>query len=111
MSRRLHLCISAAEPPTNLTAVQSAPSSIQVSWNAPASDRNNIIAYVIFYNSTDGGNETVDVGADATDHTRNDLENGTTYNISILAVGPLPSTLVGPVNVTLISECIAVMHT
>ena len=106
MSRRLHLCIFAAEPPTNLTAVQSASSSsIQVSWNAPASDRNNVIAYVIFYNSTDGSeNKTVDVAADATDHTLNDLANGTIYNISILAVGPLPSALVGPVSVTLIGE-------
>ena len=88
-----------ANPPTGLVAVQSALTSIQVSWTAPASGGASRTGYRIF-NQTGGSEENVDVGPTATSHTLTGLQSGATYSISIVALSStLPSTVVGPVTV------------
>ena len=78
----LHFC-SVTSAPTDLTAVQSGPTSILVSWS-PSSDATG---YRIHYNSSGGhsGSETVSGGS--TDHyQRTGLHNGDNYTISIVAI-------------------------
>ena len=90
-----------ANPPTGLTAVQSGPTSILVSWTAPASGGANVTGYRIF-NQTGGSVQSVDVEPTATSHTLTDLQSGATYNISIVTLSStFPSTVVGPVTVTI----------
>ena len=73
----------AASPPADVTAVQSGPTSILVSWG-PSGDATG---YMIQYVSTGGhsGNETVD-GNDTTSWLLTGLQNGETYTISIVAI-------------------------
>ena len=90
--------IVAANPPTNLNAVQVNPTSIRVSWTAPASGA-TVMGYHIFW--IHGNNQnSAGVGASATDHTITILQpqsSGLTYSFTIVALSShLPSTVVGP---------------
>ena len=91
----------AADAPTGLMAVEASPTSIQVSWTAPASGGASRTGYRISY-QTGGSVQSVDVGAAATSQTLIGLQSGATYSISIVTLSStLPSTAVGPETVTL----------
>ena len=82
-------------------AVQLNITALQVSWSAPASGA-IVTGYVIYYETTGGSEQSVTVGAAATEYTLTGLMIGESYNISIVALsGQLPSILTGPVSVTL----------
>ena len=74
---------------------------IQVSWSAPASGA-TVTGYVIYYETTGGSEQSVTVGAAATEYTLTGLTIGRMYDISIVALSAqLPSILTDPVSVTL----------
>ena len=71
-----------ASAPTNLTAVQEGPTSIQVSWTPPT-PLGDTTGYRIYYSG--GSNGSVDVSGGSTDsHLLADLQIGASYNISIV---------------------------
>ena len=86
----------AANPPTNLNAVRVDPTSIQVSWTAPASGA-TVMGYRIYY--YDGTNmSSVEVSANATGHNLAipHPQSRLRYSIAIVALSfHLPSTMVG----------------
>ena len=70
-------------PPGNVTAVQTGPTSILVSWS-PSIDANG---YRIDYDSSGGDSGSVTVSGGSTDsETLTGLQNGDTYTISIVAI-------------------------
>ena len=77
--------------PSDVTAVQSGPTSILVSWS-PSSDATG---YTIDYDSIGGDNGSVVTSGGSTNpltHTLMDLQNGDTYTICIVATSlVLPS--------------------
>ena len=82
-------------PPSGLMAVQDSLTSILVSWTAPASGGASRTGYRISYQTGGGSEQSVDVGAAATNQTLTGLQSGATYNISIVAVsGSCSSTVV-----------------
>ena len=82
-------------------AVQLSITAVQVSWSAPASGA-TVTGYVIYSVTTGGSEQSVTVGAAATEYILTGLMNGRTYSISIVALSAqLPSILSGPVAVTL----------
>ena len=93
--------IAEANPPSNLSAVRVGPTSIRVSWTAPASGA-TVMGYRIYYSEgTNQGSE--DAGASATDLTITipQPQSSLTYSITIVALSThLPSTVVGPAMVT-----------
>ena len=71
-----------ASAPTNLMAVQEGLTSIQVCWTPPTPLRDTT-GYRIYY--SDGSSGSVDVSGGSTDnHLLTGLQNGTSYNISIV---------------------------
>ena len=89
--------------PQDLSAVQRniTEVQVQVSWSAPASGA-TVTGYVIYYETTGGSEQSVTVGAAASEYTLTGLTIGQTYIISIVALsGQLPSIRTGPVSVTL----------
>jgi len=97
------LTVVEANPPTMTSAVRVSPTSIRVSWTAPAPGV-TVMGYRIFW--TDGNNmNSVGVGASATDHTitiPQPQSSSLTYSFTIVALSShLPSTVVGPASVTL----------
>ena len=74
----------ALPPPSGVTAIQTGPTSITVTWTPPT-PLDGITGYIIYYTSgSDSG--SVDVSGGSTDmKTLTGLQNGDTYNISILA--------------------------
>ena len=71
-------------PPSNVTAVQSGPTSIIVSWS-PSSEATG---YRIDYDSVGGDNGSVYISSNSTDtlmYTLMNLQNGYDYTISIIA--------------------------
>ena len=86
--------LQGASPPTDLTAVQTVPTSIYVSWTPPT-PLGDITGYIIYYtndDNTDSDSVVIDGGSTVT-HTLSDLQNGDTYTISIVATSSsdLPS--------------------
>ena len=72
-----------ASAPTNLTAAHEGPTSIRVCWTPP-NPLGDTTGYRIYYNSG-GSCGREDVRGGSTDnHLLTDLENGTSYNISIV---------------------------
>ena len=101
----LHCIPTDANPPTDLTAVQASPTSILVSWTAPASGDANVNGYRISYQTGGGSVQSANASADATNHTLTGLQSGATYSISIVALSStLPSTVVGPATVIIEGE-------
>ena len=73
-------------PPSGVTAVQTGPTSIIVSWS-PSSDATG---YRIDYESSGGDSGSVTVSGGSTDReTLTGLQNGDTYTISIVATSEL----------------------
>ena len=97
-----HILFAEASPPTIFNAIRVDPTSIRVSWTAPASGA-TVMGYRIYY--SDGSNQrSQDAGASATDLTITIVQpqSSLTYSISIVALSThLPSTVVGPAMVTL----------
>ena len=76
---------TAPGPPTGVTAVQSGPTSVNVSWTAPTSG-GPVSRYDIYYvangvPSTRGGSTT------STSYVLTNLQVGIQYSISVIAVG------------------------
>ncbi|KAL5486528.1 hypothetical protein EMCRGX_G019020 [Ephydatia muelleri] len=77
-------------PPTGVTAVQSGPTSVSVSWTAPISG-GPVTRYDIYY-VTNGGPSTSGGSTNSTSYVLTSLQVGVQYNISVIAVGTsLPS--------------------
>ena len=76
--------LSGPQPPTDVTAVQTGPTSITVTWTHP-SPLDGITGYTISYNGGgSSGSETVG-GGDTNSYILTGLTNGQTYTISIVA--------------------------
>eukprot|EP00731_Ephydatia_muelleri_P019059 Em0011g1099a len=96
-------------PPTGVTAVQSGPTSVSVSWTAPTSG-GPVTKYDIYY-VTNGGPSTNGSSTTSTSYNLTNLQVGVQYNISVIAVGTsLPSqsanvtrTLI-PLNITKVTS-------
>ena len=89
-------------PPSGVTAVRAGPTSILVSWNLSS----NANGYIIDYRaSCSGKHDRVDVtGSSKNNHTLTGLQNGDTYNVSIVAISdgfPSESVIATPVTYTL----------
>ena len=81
----MYLYTGPPAPPTGVTAVQSGPTSVSVSWTAPTSG-GPVSRYDIYYvangvPSTRGGSTT------STSYVLTNLQVGVQYNISVIAVG------------------------
>ena len=88
MSCVTHLVL-VATPPTDLTAVQSGPTSIRVSWTPPT-PLGDTTGYIIYYTNDDNtDNVTINGGSITEQHTLMNLQNGNTYTISIVATSSL----------------------
>ena len=89
------ISVLVASPPTNLTAVQTGPTSIDVSWTPPT-PLGDTTGYIIYYTNDDSGSVNVTIDNSSTvAHTLTDLQNGETYTISIIATSQhLPSETV-----------------
>ena len=94
------MLITAANPPWILSAIQLNITAVQVSWSAPASGA-TVTGYVIYYETTGGSEQSVTVGAAATEYTLTGLMIGQMYNVSIVALSAqLPSIATNSVEVT-----------
>ena len=85
-----------ASPPSDVTAVQTGPTSIIVTWTPP-SPLGDTTGYRIPYTGRGGSSDSVDVdGGNTNSHTLMGLTNGDTYTISIVGTSSLgfPSTTV-----------------
>ena len=100
----LHI-VTGASPPTNLSAEPTSPTSIRVSWTPPASGA-TVVGYRIYYHAEGSqdnptNHSSVDVGASAAQHALS-LQGGVLYTITLVTMSQyLPSTVTGPVTVTL----------
>eukprot|EP00731_Ephydatia_muelleri_P019044 Em0011g1084a len=78
------------DPPTGVTAVQSGPTSVSVSWTAPTSG-GPVTRYDIYY-VANGGPSTSGGSTNSTSYNLTNLLLGVQSNISVIAVGTsLPS--------------------
>ena len=82
----MYLYTAPPGPPTGVTAVQSGPTSVNVSWTEPTSG-GPVSRYDIYYvangvPSTSGGSTT------STYYALTKLQAGVQYNISVIAMGP-----------------------
>ena len=85
--------LSGPQPPTGVTAVQTGPTSIIVTWTPP-DPLDGITGYTISFTGGSSGSEPVSGGNTMT-HTLTGLTNGQTYTISIVATSSgLSSALV-----------------
>ena len=83
-----------ATPPTDLTAVQTGPTIIDVSWTSPT-PLDDTTGYIIYYTNDDNTDSVVIDGGSTDEYTLTNLQNGETYTISIIATSSdLPSVSV-----------------
>ena len=86
----MYLYTAPPGPPTGVTAVQSGPTSVSVSWTAPTSG-GPVTRYDIYY-VANGGPSTSGGSTTSTSYVLTNLQVGVQYNISVIAVGTyLPS--------------------
>ena len=86
----MYLYTAPPGPPTGVTAVQSGPTSVSVSWTAPTSG-GPVTRYDIYY-VANGGPSTSGGSTNSTSYVLTNLQDGVQYNISVIAVGTsLPS--------------------
>ena len=86
----MYLYTAPPGPPTGVTAVQSGPTSVSVSWTAPTSG-GPVTRYDIYY-VVNGGPSTSGFSTNSTSCVLTNLQVGVQYNISVIAVGTsLPS--------------------
>ena len=78
---------TAIQPPTNVRATVLTPRSVEVTWTISSSP--NVTSYIISYTTTasytSGGSERVNQQT-TTRGTLNNLEEGTTYTITVQAI-------------------------
>ena len=85
-----HLYTAPPDPPTGVTAVQSGPTSVSVSWTAPTSG-GPVTRYDIYY-VANGGPSTSGGSTTSVSYVLTNLQVGVQYNMSVVAVGShLPS--------------------
>ena len=87
----MYLYTAPPGPPTGVTAVQSGPTSVNVSWTAPTSG-GPVTRYDIYYvanggPSSSGGSSTSGGSTNSTSYVLTNLPAGFQYNISVIAVG------------------------
>ena len=86
----MYLYTAPPGPPTGVTAVQSGPTSVSVSWTAPTSG-GPVTRYDIYYVAF-GGPSTSGGSTNSTLYDLTKLQVWVQYNISVIAVGTsLPS--------------------
>ena len=86
----MYLYTAPPDPPTGVTAVQSVPTSVSVSWTAPISG-GPVTRYDIYY-VANGGPSTSGGSTTSISYVLTNLQVGVQYNISVIAVGTsLPS--------------------
>ena len=86
----MYLYTAPPGPPTGVTAVQSGPTSVSVSWTAPTSG-GPVTRYDIYY-VANGGPSTSGGSTNSTSYVLTNLQVGVQYNMSVIAVGTsLPS--------------------
>ena len=95
--------VTGASPPTDLSAQPASPTSIRISWTPPVPEI-TVAGYIINYQAEGDQdspikNGSVDIFANATQHTLSDLQEGLWYTITMVAKSR--STVAGPVRVTL----------
>ena len=74
-----------ASLPSDVTAVQTGPTSIRVTWTPPSPLGDDTTGYRISYTGGGGSSGSVDVdGGNTNSHTLMGLTNGETYTISIV---------------------------
>ena len=104
----MYLYTAPPGPPTGVTAVQSGPTSVSVSWTAPTSG-GPVTRYDIYY-VANGGPSTRGGSTISTSYFLTKLQVGVQYNISVIAVGTSLPSLSANVILTL-SECyLKVIH-
>ena len=81
----MYLYTAPPGPPTGVTAVQSGPTSVSVSWTAPTSG-GPVTRYDIYY-VANGGPSTSGGSTNSTSYVLTNLQVGVQYNISVIAVG------------------------
>ena len=81
-------CCPVDGPPTNVNAVTLSPRSIEVTWDPPVANVDDVTGYVISYDGVEifagDGSETVDQSTTST--TINGLEEFISYDITIQAM-------------------------
>ena len=86
----MYLYTAPPGPPTGVTAVQSGPTSVSISWTAPTSG-GPVTRYDIYY-VANGGPSTSGGSTTSTSYILTNFQVGVQYNISVIAVGTsLPS--------------------
>ena len=86
----MYLYTAPPGPPTGVTAVQSGPTSVRVSWTAPTSG-GPVARYDIYYVANEGPS-TSGGSTNSISYVLTNLQVGVQYNISVIAVGTsLPS--------------------
>ena len=98
----MYLYIAPPGPPSGVTAVQSGPTSVSVSWTAPTSG-GPVTRYDIYY-VANGGPSTSGGSTNSTSYDLTNLQVGVQYNISAIAMGTSLPSLSANVILTL-SEC------
>ncbi|KAL5486451.1 hypothetical protein EMCRGX_G018928 [Ephydatia muelleri] len=88
------------DPPTGVTAVQSGPTSVSVSWTSPTSG-GPVTRYDIYY-VANGSPSTSGGSTNSTSYVLTNLQVGVQYNISVIAVGTSMPSLSANVTRTLI---------
>ena len=83
-------------------AVQLTITAVQVSWSAPASGA-TVTGYVIYYETTDGSEQSVTVGA--AQYTLTVLQERFSYNISVVALSNQLPSILGQQNSYKIIQC------
>ena len=95
-------------PPTGVTAVQSGPTSVSVSWTAPTSG-GPVTRYDIYY-VANGGPSTSGGSTNLTSYVLTNLQAGVRYNMSVIAVGTSLPSLSFNVILTLSEFCIIIIQ-
>ena len=105
----MYLYTAPPDPPTGVTAVQSGPTSVSVSWTAPTSV-GPVTRYDIYY-VANGGPSTYGGSTNSTLYDLTNLQVGVQYNISAIAVGTSLPSLSTSSSVVVVSGTPEVVHT
>ena len=107
--RHVPLYTAPPGPPTGVTAVQSGPTSVSVSWTAPTSG-GPVTRYDIYY-VANGGPSTNGGSTDSTSYVLTNLQVGVQYNICVIAVGTSLPSLSASSSVVVVPGTPEVVHT
>ena len=109
----MYLYTAPPGPPTGVTAVQSGPTSVSVSWTAPTSG-GPVSRYDVYY-MANGVPSTGGGSTNSTSYVLTNLQVGVQYNISVIAVGtyiPSRGSMVPALGIVVLLMicCIIIMH-